>query len=325
MTSAIANTTAHAAIDTLAGETMGTTWCVKLVAPGASLHALHDGVQAQLDGVVAQMSTWEPESNLSRFNRAPAQSWNELPESFFEVLACALDIARASDGAFDPTIGPLVDAWGFGPSGRMGSPPDEATLAAMREKIGWRLIGMRPDTREVLQQGGIRIDLSGIAKGHAVDRVALHLQRQGVASALVEVGGELRGYGRKPDGGYWRVLMEHDPERDADAAPGVLRLDGCAVATSGDRWHRFEHAGTRYAHTMDPRTGRPAEHAPAAVTVVASDAMHADAWATALTVIGAEAGFAFANKLGLAARFVTRNGTGTDVVTTPVFDEHLDR
>ena len=176
------------------------------------------------------------------------------------------------------------------------------------------------ESREALQPGGVQVDLSAIAKGYAVDLVADHLRRRGINSALVEIGGELYGYGRKPDGTAWRVWVEADPDRDNDE-PQVLRLQEKAAATSGDRWHRYENDGREIAHTLDPRSGRPVERAPVAVTVVADDAMRADAWATALTVMGAEAGMAFAREKSLAARFVVRSETAA---ATPQFESHLD-
>lgn len=308
------------AVDALGGETMGTTWSVKLVAPRHSLHVLHDAIQAELDRLVDQMSTWLPDSDLSRFNRAPAGSRIALPEALLEVLCCALEIADASDGAFDPTVGPSVDLWGFGPNGRGIGVPSEADIEAVRARIGWRRLALRADTREALQPGGLHIDLSAIAKGYAADRIAADLKRRGIDNALVEVGGELYGYGRKPDGTPWRVLVETDPERDS-GEPQVLRLSEKAVATSGDRWHRYADGDAEYAHTIDPRTARPAAHAPVAVTVVADDAMRADAWATALTAMGAEAGLVFARERGLAARFVV---AGAPATTTAGFEAYLD-
>ncbi len=307
------------AVDALGGETMGTTWCVKLVAPGASLRVLHDAIQSRLDGIVAQMSTWLPDSDLSRFNAAQAGSWILLPDELFHVMHCALEVAEASGGAFDPTVGPLVDLWGFGPEGR-GVVPDDRRVEAVRRRIGWQRLALRADTREALQPGDVRVDLSAIAKGYAADAVARDLRARGIGSALVEIGGELYGYGRKPDGTPWRVLVETDPERD-DGEPQVLRLSGNAAATSGDRWHRYRNDDAEYAHTIDPRTGRPVAHAPVAVTVVADDAMRADAWATALTVMGAEAGLAFAREHGLVARFVT---IGAEPTITAGFERHLE-
>lgn len=311
-------------LHSLYGHTMGTSWSVKLVAPArVDSHALHAGIQAQLDGVVAQMSTWEPDSDIVRFNQAPADTWHVLPEGFWRVLNCALEIAGASDGAYDPTVGPLVAAWGFGAGAASRRIPDTAVLSAARAHVGWRRLVVE-DGRRLLQPGGVQLDLSAIAKGYGVDCVARFLRGRGIASALIEVGGELYGYGRKPDREPWRVLVESSPDEETESfAPRVVALDDLAVATSGDRWHSFEHDGKRYSHTLDPRSGAPVEHAPAAVTVIATDAMHADAWATALTVMGVDAGFVFAEQQDLAARFVVRDGEGLQERMTSRFEAHL--
>lgn len=307
----------------LYGETMGTRWRVCLVAgTRTSLQPLHDAVQATLDRVVAQMSTWEVDSDISRYNRAEAGSWQALPPPFSEVMRCALEIAEASDGAYDPTIGPLVDLWGFGAGSRGHRVPSADEIRTARARTGWRKLAMRNDPPAALQPGNVALDLSAIAKGHGVDAVVACLREQGIGDALVDVGGELAGHGHKPDGTAWRVLVETSPEAD-EAEPCVLSLDGFAVATSGVRWHRFEHGGRSYAHTLDPRTGAPVEHAPAAVTVVADDAMHADAWATALTVMGVDDGFAFAQANGLAARFAAAGPEAGDIRMTPAFTARL--
>lgn len=309
---------------TLYGETMGTRWRVQLCASQrAPLQALHAGVQAQLDSVVAQMSTWEPDSGINRYNRAPAGSWHALPDAFSTVLRCALEVAAASDGAYDPTVAPLIELWGFGANGRGHRVPGNDAIANARAHTGWRRIGFDADTGRVQQPGNVALDLSAIAKGYGVDAAVSWLRAQGIAAALVDVGGELFGYGRKPGGECWRVLVEAAPDDEDDAPPCVIALDGCAVATSGDHWHRFEADGRHYSHTIDPRNGRPVAHAPAAVTVIAADAMHADAWATALTVLGADAGLAFAETRGLAARYAVRSDGGIIARSTRAFDVHL--
>ncbi len=332
-----------AVVHTLYGETMGTRWRVCLVAPArAALDALHDAVQRRLDGVVAQMSTWEAESDISRFARAAGGTWQALPQDFFDVLRCALDVAARSGGAFDPTIAPLVRLWGFGANAGPQRVPDAEAIEAIRARIGWQRLLLHGDDRAALQPGRLELDLSAIAKGFGVDAVAETLRARGIAAALVDVGGELYGYGRKPDGEAWRVLVEAtpddddggdgliaaDPEADSDGthAPCVIALDGIAIATSGDHWHRFEHDGRRYSHTIDPRSAAPVTHAPAAVTVIADSAMLADAWATALTVMGTVEGHAFAIAHGLAARFVARGDAGdraARVTTTPGFDARI--
>ncbi|WP_372014753.1 FAD:protein FMN transferase [Pseudoxanthomonas sp. 10H] len=306
----------HASAGSLAslgGETMGTRWSVRLIAPPrADLHALHARIQQALDRVVAQMSTWDDASDICRFRNAPAGTWWKLPEEFARVLECAIEVAGASDGAFDPTLGPLVDLWGFGSTGTPRRVPGADALEQARARSGWTRIQRRDAGRELLQPGGLQLDLSAIAKGFGVDLVAAQLRSLGIRAALVEVGGEIGGFGRKPDGDAWRVLVEATM---ADAAvpempARVLRLDDRAVATSGDRWHRFDQDGRWYAHTIDPRSGVPVEDAAASVTVVATSAMEADAWATALTVMGAAAGLEFARNRGMAARFVAADGTG---------------
>ncbi len=309
------------ALATLGGATMGTTWSVKLAAPArADLHALHAAIQARLDGLVAQMSNWEPDSELSRYNRAAAGSWHALSDDFVRVLQAALAVAEASGGAFDPSLGALVEAWGFGPAGPVASVPDAAALAGLRARRGWREVALDPAARRALQPGGVALDLCAIAKGYAVDAVAALLRGRGIAGALVEVGGELYGYGRKPGGEPWRVLVEAwQGDEDAAAEPRVLALDGLAVATSGERWHRYERDGRRYSHTVDPRSGAPVHDAPVAVTVAAAEAMQADAWATALTVLGTDAGHALACAHGLAARFVADAAHGHAERITPAF------
>jgi len=300
----------------LAGATMGTTWSVRACcAPTRNPHALHAIAQSALDEIVAQMSPWVEDSDLVRYNRAPPGSVQALPAAFAEVLRCALDIAARSDGAFDPALGALVDAWGFGPSTPGQRVPGDDTLAVLRARRVDVLASLFEDDPPRLRQpGGVTLDFCAIAKGHGTDLVAHRLRNADVPAALVEVGGELFGYGRKPDGTPWRVVVEgcaEESEPRAGVEPPPLRtveLDGLAIATSGDRWHGFEHEGRRLSHTLDPRTGRPVHEAPVAVSVIDDSAIRADAWATALTVMGADAGLAFAERHGLAARFLVRDG-----------------
>ena len=310
-------------VHTLYGETMGTRWRVDLVAPrDMLLHPLHAALQARLDAIVAQMSTWRDDSDLMRYNRGAPGSWHPLADDFFAVVDCALQVAAASDGAFDPTVGRLVGAWGFGAHAGPRGVPDPRLLAEARSTAGWRRLELRRGTRELLQPGGTWLDLSAIAKGYAVDALAALLRARGIPAALVDVGGELRGYGRKPDGAAWRVLVEAGGDDTAD--PCVVVLDDAAVATSGPYWQRYEVEGRECSHTIDPRTGRPVTDAPAAVSVVAGDAMRADAWSTALAMIGANAGERFARVHGLAARLLPA-GPGATPRTTPGFEARLLR
>ncbi len=305
------------------GRTMGTTWNVRLVAAVRLRRApVLEAIQSALDEVVAQMSTWEPASDLCRFNRAATGTWHTLPDAFVEVLACAREVAERSEGAFDPTAGPLVDAWGFGPAAPPGM-PGGAGLSEALGRTGWRRIDLDPVRRTVLQPGRLALDLSAIAKGFGVDLVARRLAALGMASHLVEVGGELRGSGVKPDGQPWWVQLE-DPDPASPGRATVLALHGLSVATSGDYRRWFEHDGTRYSHTIDPRDGLPIRHGLASVTVIHASCMRADAWSTALGVLGPDAGPALANRLGLAARFVVRRGTHFEERTSAAFDRLLD-
>jgi thiamine biosynthesis lipoprotein len=300
----------------LQGQSMGTTWSVRCVGPSElRLEAITRAIDAALADVVAQMSHWEPGSELSRFNAAPAGHVQRLPPAFATVMDAALRVAAASDGAYDPAAGELVALWGFGPAGlrpRHDEPgftlPGDADIAAARRD--WRALCWDAGTRCLTQPGGLRLDLSAIAKGHAVDRVCDVLADCGLPNHLVEIGGELRGAGLKPDAHPWWVALE-PPAPDCGLAPTRIALHGLAIATSGDYRRCFiDTDGRRRPHTLDPRTGRPIEHGIASVSVVHDSAMWADAWSTALTVLGPVAGLDLAVAHGIAAQLVWRDADG---------------
>lgn len=304
------------------GNAMGTSWRVQAVLPAELPPAnAHAAILAALDRVIRQMSHWDPDSDLCRFNRAAAGTWQPIPSEFFTVLRSALDIAALSGGAYDPTLGPLVDLYGFGPV----EPPAEITdsrLAAARLRAGWQRLGLDPDSSRVFQPGGLQLDLSAIAKGFAVDHVAEILTRLGVRHQLVEIGGELRGHGCKPDGSPWWCQLEAPDETGAAGlAETVIALCGVSVATSGDFVRRRQVGGREISHLLDPRTGSPAPHTLAAVSVIAGSCMEADAWATALFVPGLEDGLALAGARGLAARFLSRSAAGIDEFVTTAWLE----
>jgi thiamine biosynthesis lipoprotein len=304
------------------GATMGTTWSVKAVLPATTgLPALEAMIQRALDAVVAEMSPWEPLSDLCRYNRAPAGSWFPLPAATATVLRRAIEIAQASGGAFDPTLGALTDLWGFGPRAFSGGPPLAADIAPLREAVGWKRLSLDGDT--LFQPGGLKLDLNGVAKGFGVDQAAAALDRAGVKSYLVEVGGELRGTGAKPDGQPWWVELERPPTAN-DGEQTLVALHDLAVATSGDYRRFFDHDGRRYAHTLDPATGAPTTHSTVSVTVLAKDCMSADAWATALTVMGPDAALAFAAQHDLAALIVSRGASGLEERLSPALQAMLD-
>lgn len=311
------------------GETMGTYWSVRAVAPASlSAEALAAAAQAVLDRVDAQMSTYKPDSALSRFNAAPADSWLALPDEAFAVVAHALQLARDSDGAYDPTVGPLVNLWGFGPEAARREPPAREAIEAARQRIGWWRIQLDAATQRVYQPGGLYLDLSSVAKGYSVDLLGRQLDSLGVTAWLVEVGGELKGKGRKPDGSPWRIGIERPLAAGATTAPAegfsqVVNLSGRAIATSGDYRRRFEAAGTWYSHHIDPRTGWPVPHVVASVSVLAEQAISADPLGTLMTVLGPERGLAYARERGLAVMFVLHDGRGWQERLSPAFEAAL--
>lgn len=308
----------------LRGLTMGTSWSVQLYAEGRLSRAdLHRGVQGRLDQVVAQMSGWEAGSDLRRFAELQTGDWLDLPEPFYTVMACALEVAAISDGAFDPAVAALTDLWGFGPAGPRPCPPEAAQITAALAAGGWRRLELDKSRRRLRQPGRAALDLSGIAKGFGVDHVAAFLDEAGVSSYLVEVGGELRGAGVKGDGTPWWVALEQ-PAEDCGLPPTVAALIGLSVATSGDYRRHVDHAGQRYAHTLDPRTGRPLDNGVACVSVLHPRCMEADALATAINVLGWDAGLALAQDQEVACRIVRRTADGFEERLSPALQSLLD-
>ncbi|PND34143.1 thiamine biosynthesis protein ApbE [Achromobacter pulmonis] len=301
----------------LAGATMGTTWSARMALPaGRTEAAARQAIQGALDDVVAQMSTWEADTDITRYNRAQP-GWQALPAGFFHVLSHALALAEDSGGAYDPTVGPLVNAWGFGPHQRAFEPPSPGAIEAARARCGWRRVQLDAERRAALQPGGAYLDLSSIAKGYGVDRAALALDALGVTQYLVEVGGELRARGARPDGQPWRVAIEVPDASDGHAL--ALPLTDRSIATSGDYRRHAGSGDQRYAHTIDPRSGQPVRNNLASVTVLHAGCMQADAYATALTVLGEADGLAYARHHDLAALFILRARDAWRVVATPAF------
>lgn len=280
------------------GLTMGTTWSatVTLDQPmdGAARRALQEAIEAELEAINAAMSTYLEDSDLSRFNGVSADQPVAVALSVLQVLTISRRVFDASGGAFDPTVGPLVDLWGFGPGEANDAPPTEAELRKAQALVGLDRVMADPASLTLTKkQKGLRLDLSAVAKGYAVDQVALALERRGRDDFLIEVGGEVVVHGERPGGGPWRLAVEDPSQKFGDdpqpRALVRLLLENCALATSGDyrNWRRLGD-GTRISHTIDPRTGRPVESDLAAASVVAPTCAVADAWATALMVLGEE-------------------------------------
>jgi len=301
----------------LAGATMGTTWSARMALPtGCSDHAARLAIQAALDEVVAQMSTWEAGSDISQFNQA-GPGWRALPDAFFHVLRHAMALADDTAGAYDPTVGPLVNVWGFGPHQHAFEPPSPAAVDAARLRCGWRRVALDAEMQRAYQPGGAYLDLSSIAKGYGVDRAAMALDALGITQYLVEVGGELRARGNRPDGQPWRVAIEVPDASDDHAL--ALPLEDISIATSGDYRRHADNGDARYAHTIDPRTGQPVRNNVASVSVLHPVCMQGDALATVLTVLGETEGLAYARRHDLAALFILRDAAAYRVVATPAF------
>ncbi|GAW42234.1 Thiamine biosynthesis lipoprotein ApbE precursor [Brevundimonas sp. SH203] len=312
-------------IRSLDGQTMGTTWSARVIAPpGVGEATVREAIEEELAAVVALFSPWEPSSEISRFNTAPAGVW-AVSQPFWDLLDAAMTLGDETNGAVDPTLGALVDLWGFGPPGPRPAllplPPEEEIAAALAVS-GWQKLRLNPDARGVMQMGGMKLDFSGIAKGHAVDRVSDRLTALGATSHLIEIGGELKGRGVKPDAQPWWVEIER--VENSPAPRTVAALFDLAVATSGDYRRAFVHDGRLYPHTLDGSTGRPVRNALSSVTVIHASAMMADAYATALTVMGPFEGPEYAEALGLAAHFVERSERGPIERMTPAFAAMMD-
>ena len=291
----------------LAGETMGTTWSlVAAILPDVAETDLHAMLERGFARVIAQMSQWEPASELSRFNRAAPGTQVPISPEFAYVLDCALGVARASKGAFDPALGAVSDLWGFGAVDAPGHRPDGREAARARGH-DWRDIQIAGDGLSVLQPGGLRLDLSGIAKGFAVDLGLRWLGTLGVRHALLEVGGELAGIGVQAAGMPWWVDIDIPPGSQAPHAR--LALTGWAVATSGNYRRRREANGQSWSHSLNPDSGAPLDDQVLAATVLHQGCMQADALATVLMVLGPDKGMAFAETHGLPARIVTHDRT----------------
>lgn len=297
-------------LTTLEGRTMGTTYRVLVRSESAGFDAakLHKMIDQELIYINKLMSTYDVNSEISRFNRSAQITPFKLSSETTEVLAFSLQLARQTQGAFDPTVSPLVNLWGFGPVRSDAKIPPADAISRVRAEIGFDALALDATDNTLRSQLPRQLDLSAVAKGYAVDRLAAILIEAGLSDFLVEVGGELVAKGTKFEDVPWRVAIE-SPDPVNRGIFKALSLRDKAVATSGDYRNFFESNGQRYSHTLDPRTGSPVDHTTVSVTVLADTAMVADGWATALNVLGLDEGLKLANERGLAALFISRTDT----------------
>lgn len=305
----------------LSGSAMGTRYSVKIPVPldADQRQLLEDRVGGTIDAVEQAMSTYIVDSDVSRFNASGSTDWIEVSETVCLAVAAAHDLSELTSGAFDITVGPLVNLWGFGPDTVELAPPPPDEIAAARARVGYQRVHAdcrQPAIRK--DRPDVYIDLSAWAKGYAVDRVAVLLGDLGIGNYLVELGGELRMAGRNADGKPWAIAIEK-PAYNGGTVRMVARLTDRAVSTSGDYRNYFVYEGQRYSHLIDARKGRPVSHNLASVTVIADRAAFADAMATALLVLGPEEGMELAEDEGLAAYFQLRLDEGFGEKMSPAF------
>lgn len=288
------------------GQTMGSTWTVRLDAAGQDPQRLRDDVQAALDAVEARMSMYRPDSELSRLNRAAAGPVT-LSDSLYAVLAAASEVSEWSGGAFDVTVAPLVEAWGFG-TRAVRRMPAAVDVERGRRLVDWRSLSLDAARRQAVKRhAGMHADLGGIAKGYGVDRAAAALEARSVRHYMLEAGGEVRTRGLNAAAQPWRIGIEQ-PDAQVQRARWAVPLTGRVMATSGDYRNFFVQDGVRYSHAIDAGRGAPIRHGLCSVTVVADDCMRADALATALIVLGPDRGPSLAEASGIAALFIERRG-----------------
>jgi FAD:protein FMN transferase len=309
----------------ITGDTMGTTYSVKVAAAPAAVDS--NVLRATIDDVLGiidrSMSGYRADSEISRFNASTATDWVAVSRELATVVLAASEVSEQSGGAFDVTVAPLVQAWGFGPAGEPAALPEAARLAKLRAEVGYRKLHARADPPALRKDlPALSVDLNGIAPGYAVDLLAQRFESLHVENFMIDIGGEVRARGRNAHGAAWRIAVERPV--DAEPAPyAIVRLEDRAVTTSGEYRHYYIRDGHRYSHTIDPRTGRPVEHDLAAVVVMGPTSMQADAWATALNVLGTQAGYAMAAQRGIAALFIARRDAQLYARATPQFESKI--
>ncbi|QCI11532.1 FAD:protein FMN transferase [Pseudomonas putida] len=306
-------------LERLGGPTMGSSYSIQYVREpgGPSPAKVQAAVETILHGIDQHYSTYRADSIVSQFNQLPANQCQAMPPDMLELVALGQHLAHQSGGAFDLTVEPLLDLWGFGPQARHEQVPDLQSLAKARQRVGYQ--HLRIDGQALCKDAPVELDFNSIAAGHAVDLISERLRAMGIANFLAEATGELKAVGHKPDGSPWRVALEL-PREDRQVARQIIALNGLAVSTSGDYRHYFEENGRRYSHTFDARLGRPVMHDLASVTVLDASALQADGYSTLLLILGPERGWDFALAHGLAAVLVTRVEGGFVSRSTPAFE-----
>lgn len=291
----------------LQGQIFGTFWLATFPDNWSAdqVKQLDTGIRRELDKVNNSMSTYKQDSELNLFNAAPLEKWVDLSPELFEVLSLSQAIAQSSQGAFDVTVGALVNLWSFGPEARPETIPEPELLKQRLEQTGYQYLQLNAERQQARRMKDSYVDLSGIAKGYAVDQVARWLKSQGVDNFLLNIGGDLIVAGERQKDQPWRIGVE-TPDESMQVAHHILPVSNVSVATSGDYRNFYVVDGRRMSHTINPKTGEPVDHHLASVTVLHPSNAIADAWATALTVIGTESALQLANREGLEVLLISR-------------------
>lgn len=311
-------------VDRIEGSTMGTTYHISWAGTAEQAASLKESVDQRLAVINHIMSTYDKESELSLINQGryttDDHGWIALSPELYEVLGMAKDIYTRSNGRFDITVGPLVNAWGFGPGVHRDEPVSDEEIQNLLSEVGSDKFELDPGSPRMRLQQRLYLDLSAIAKGWGVDQIAALLAQRGITSYLVEIGGELVTKGQKPDGSRWRIAIERPQADPAERAVQLILEPGDAgVATSGDYRNYFEKEGVRYSHTIDPSNGRPINHRLASVTVIHEQCGMADGWATALNVAGPEHALELAEQYQLPVYLIVRTDTGFEELASSEF------
>ncbi len=292
----------------LQGSTMGTTYTIRYLPELGSptRQEMHQLIEEELKSVNQQMSTYLKDSEITRFNDSNSTDWFSVSIETAQVADLSLEISEISGGAFDVTVGPLVDLWGFGPVKRKNTIPTDEELEAARAHVGYKNLSVRMDPPALKKKDPmLRVDLSAIAKGHGADRVGKVIETNGIKNYFVEIGGEIFAKGNRADGQPWQVGIEA-PLDFQRSIKTIIGLSGVALATSGDYRNFFESDGQRFSHTIDPNTGRPVTHQLASASVVADNCALADAIATCMMVVGPDQGLQLAETKNWAVLLMQR-------------------
>lgn len=347
LVAAICYRSTRPSIHVLHGKIMGTTYNIKYVADNSVLpeNVIGKQVHRALQNVDDRMSTYKPDSELMRFNRHPVEQPFVASADLVALIRESQRISRMSDGAYDVTVGPLVNLWGFGAgnqatvtsldparndpafiqwlteNGASQVPPADKVREAMKV-VGYDSVAVDDDQHSLIRLKPVLVDLSSIAKGYGVDQAARALEAEGIMDYMVEVGGEIRIRGRKPDGQSWRIAIRQ-PELLKEQAGGIIEADNKGIATSGDYLNYYEQDGVHYSHLIDARTGYPEQHSLASVAVVADDTATADAYATMFMILGEEKGLALAERECLAVYFICHTARGFESIASTAFRPYL--